>query len=225
MYRFIYSDEVDLPSNSHIITILQNLNKHLFKYSTCSEYAGQFRYGSAHIPGYSAELSSPETICTDLIKIDPMYQELKKAADKCRMENSAAMKLDFIKKAVIFQYYLLRIHPFADGNGRSIRGLTNLLFEKAGIVPIYIGSNEKQFYKDLFEPIDQRKSEGIELEDTDFIQLQNFYKKKVCDSIMDVVISPFSIALKEINKEKELKLVPPTSNVKKMFDIEDKKGQ
>lgn len=228
MYRYIYSPESDEHKNSHIIPMLQNLRKQLFKYSEHSEFAGSFRTGAAYIPGFSAELSSPERIVTDLINIDSEYQALKKEAEEVRIKNEAGLKIEFIKKVIIFQYYLLKIHPFSDGNGRTIRGLTNLLFEKAGIVPIYVSSNEKMYYKSLFEPINKRiesLGDNEQVEDTDFIPLQNFYKKKVCDSIMDVVISPFSIALKELEKEKQLKLVPPKSNVKKLFEEEDKKGQ
>lgn len=225
MYRYIYSPEADEHKNSHIIPILQNLRKQLFKYTPHSEYAGSFRAGHARIPGFSAELSSPECIVMDLIKMDPEYQELKKEAEECRLVNDPGRKIDFIKKTIIFQYYLLKIHPFSDGNGRTIRGLTNLLFEKAGIVPTYVNSEEKVFYKSLFEPINKKIEDGIELEDTDFIELQNFYEKKVCDSIMDVVVSPFSIALEQINEERKLKLTPPKSNLRNVFESEEKKGQ
>ena len=225
MYRYIYSPEVDERKNNHIILILQNLRKQLFRFSEYSEFAGEFRKCDAYIPGFSAELSSPGSIVPDLIKIDPEYQQLKKEAEECRLVNDPGRKIEFIKKTIIFQYYLLKIHPFSDGNGRTIRGLTNLLFEKAGIVPTYVNSEEKVFYKSLFEPINKKIEDGIELEDTDFIDLHNFYEKKVCDSIMDVVVSPFSIALEEMNEEKKLKLAPPKSNLRNVFEIEDKKGQ
>ena len=43
---------------------------------------------------------------------------------------------------------LIRIHPFPDGNGRSVRGLVNFLLERAGLPPVYVKYSELDKYQE-----------------------------------------------------------------------------
>ena len=105
----------------------------------------------------------------------------------------------FLEELLIYKAELIRIHPFPDGNGRSVRGLVNFLLERAGLPPIYVKANERTKYQEAMN-----KANGGH----DYSSLINFYKNKLCDSIEELVIDPFVYAINVYNKkqaEKEAK--------------------
>ena len=53
------------------------------------------------------------------------------------------------------------LHPFNDGNGRTIRALTNWLLRLKGLCPIYIDSNNRDEYLKALHQIDQGNSSDL----------------------------------------------------------------
>ena len=92
-----------------------------------------------------------------------------------------------------FHYKFELIHPFGDGNGRTIRGFTNKLFEDAGLPPIYIKANERTEY---------HKAMNLANNENDYTAIKQFYRYKVCDSIIELDINE---RLKEEEKPKQMK--------------------
>lgn len=56
--------------------------------------------------------------------------------------------LDMVIKATVFHHRFVWIHPFFDGNGRSVRLLFNLLLMKEGYPPAIILKNDRKKYYD-----------------------------------------------------------------------------
>ena len=97
-----------------------------------------------------------------------------------------------------FKCKLILIHPFADGNGRSIRILTNLYFKIAGIPPIYIEEKEKDEYIKCINLACKPKEYN-----PDIIPLRKFYYYKLCDSIvkLDVISKKNVSEIKNIGRK------------------------
>ena len=52
----------------------------------------------------------------------------------------------YIRHVVRVHHRLTVIHPFGDGNGRTIRTFMNMQFVRAGLIPIYIKAEDKKEY-------------------------------------------------------------------------------
>ena len=101
--------------------------------------------------------------------------------------------LEYLDDSVEVMCKLIKIHPFGDGNGRTIRGFTNKLFEDAGLPPIYIKANERTEY---------HKAMNLANNENDYTAIKQFYRYKVCDSIIELDINE---RLKEEEKPKQIK--------------------
>jgi Fic family protein len=55
-------------------------------------------------------------------------------------------QMEVVSFLTLFQYNLVRIHPFADGNGRVARLLTALLCMRAGLPPLIISAEVREQY-------------------------------------------------------------------------------
>jgi Fic family protein len=99
------------------------------------DYAGRFRTGGVRIGG--ANFLPPNALkVPDLI------------ADLIEWENAEPM--DILEKATLFHHRFVWIHPFFDGNGRTVRLLMNLLLMKEGYPPaIILGVDRKRYYQAL----------------------------------------------------------------------------
>ncbi len=61
-------------------------------------------------------------------------------------------KLDTsIERAAYAHFHIARIHPFADGNGRTSRAVQNAILVKNGLPPAVIPRGEREFYNQLLE--------------------------------------------------------------------------
>lgn len=95
-------------------------------------------------------------------------------------ENTNLEKIfEYINKCLRLKCKLIKIHPFSDGNGRSIRAFTNLLFKLAKLPPIYVKYAEKEKYLEAM---------NIALINEDYSKIEGFYYYKICDSIMELDI-------------------------------------
>lgn len=91
-------------------------------------------------------------------------------------KNSDPTKIiKYIDDCVVLKCKLIKIHPFRDGNGRSIRAFINLLFKLANIPPIYIENKEKYKYQEAMNNA---------LVNEDYLDIIDFYHFKICDSII-----------------------------------------
>ena len=81
-------------------------------------------------------------------------REFSKPFDKLKNINKYTIA-EYITIIAKIHYELTVLHPFNDGNGRTIRALTNWLLRLKGLCPIYIDSNNRDDYLEALRKIDE----------------------------------------------------------------------
>jgi len=99
------------------------------------EYAGRIRNASVRIAG--ANFIPPNSL-----KVPDLLDEL------VDFVNSNPLDLNVIELATVFHHQFVHIHPFFDGNGRTVRLIMNLLLLRAGFTPAIILKNDRKKYFD-----------------------------------------------------------------------------
>lgn len=188
MYEYIHSEDIDYMFN---VYTLKDLHKKLFSKTEFPECAGDFRNWDVYLPGTGTEISEWSMIRPRLENLDPEIQLLLEEAKKIKQLGNVEDMLKFIDQCVVLKCKLIKVHPFGDGNGRTVRGFINKLFEYAGLPPIYIKENERTEYH---KAMNKANNSG------DYKDIINFYKYKICDSIVELDIN------NRVKKVKEKKL-------------------
>lgn len=123
-----------LVSDGYILNEKDILNVHnLVLNKIEKDFAGRFRTSGVRISG--ANFVPPNAL-----KIDEYISELTDWANSSQ-EN-------ILIKSAIFHHRFVWIHPFFDGNGRTVRLLFNLLLMKEGFPPAIILKNDRKKYYD-----------------------------------------------------------------------------
>jgi len=99
------------------------------------DYAGRIRNGGVRITG--ANFVPPNAS-----KVSDLLDELME------FTNTNTLGLNDIVLATIFHHKLVWIHPFFDGNGRTVRLAMNLLLMRKGLPPAIILKNDRKKYYD-----------------------------------------------------------------------------
>jgi Fic family protein len=133
-----HQDAIDfvksLVSDDYVLTDVDILTVHGLVLQRIEEdYAGRYRTSGVRISG--ANFVPPNAL-----KIDGFMSEL--------VEWSITSALDSVIKSCIFHHRFVWIHPFFDGNGRTVRLIFNLLLMKAGYPPAIILKNDRNKYYD-----------------------------------------------------------------------------
>lgn len=191
MYEYIHSDDINYMFD---VYTLKEIHKQLYSLTDYPEYGGTFRNSQVFIKNRNLELCDWWNIREELEKVDVEIQKLRKDAEEIKKTESTELLLEYLDKCIKIQNRLLVIHPFSDGNGRSIRGFTNKLLEDAGLPPIYIKASEKEEYLSALAKSDNG----------DFQAINNFYRYKICDSIVELDINQRIYEDKEEAKQKTL---------------------
>lgn len=178
MYEYIHSDEVEKDGFELFSICL--LHKKLYSFAEHSECAGSFRNFPAFLPGTGTELCDSSYIVESMINLEDEVNYLLSISKEIKNNKNINELLDYLDRCVILHCKLVKIHPFGDGNGRTIRGFINKLLEDAGLPPIYIKVNERTEY--------HRAMNRANNED-DYSLIKQFYRYKVCDSIIELDIN------------------------------------
>jgi len=97
------------------------------------DFAGRIRNGGVRISG--ANFVPPNAN-----KVSELLDEL------IDFVNTNPLELNDIELATIFHHKLVWIHPFFDGNGRTVRLAMNLLLMRCGFPPAIILKNDRKKY-------------------------------------------------------------------------------
>ncbi len=101
------------------------------------EIAGRYRTGGVQIVG--ANFNVPNHL-----KVNELVDEL------VQFVNDNPLNLDLIVLTTVFHHRFVWIHPFFDGNGRTVRLIMNLLLMRAGFPPaIILKTDRKKYYQAL----------------------------------------------------------------------------
>lgn len=115
------------------------LNRNLFSCYPCPEYGGSFRQLGTLVMGAKFETVPCEQVIPELLKIETEV--------KAHFENREKAPLsEYLKKAFELHHRLTVIHPFADGNGRTLRAFLNVQLVRSNVTPLYIKFEEKADY-------------------------------------------------------------------------------
>ena len=158
------------------------MSLHRDLYSKCPypEAGGRIRTRDVYLPGTGIELCNYSYVIDRLFALEDITNDLKKYATYLKETKDYSNIFYFIEKCVKLKCKLIEIHPFDDGNGRTVRCFINKFFEEAGIPPVYIKLNEKNEYNDALE---KAIIEG------DYNDINGFYLYKICDSIIELDIN------------------------------------
>ena len=177
MYEYIHSDEIDHMFN---VYTLKELHEKLYSATPYPEFGGTFRNDTRFLPGTGTEITDWTMIRYELNNLDPEVLELYDLAKEINGSGEADLLLEYLDRCVVLGCKLVKIHPFGDGNGRTIRGFINKLLEEAGLPPIYIKTQERTEY---------HKAMNAANNEDDYSLIKNFYRYKVCDSIIELDIN------------------------------------
>lgn len=104
-------------------------------YRVEKDFAGRYR-------NMGVRISGANFIPPNARKVPDLMEEL------VAFVSDNPMNLDVITLAALFHHRFVWIHPFFDGNGRTVRLVMNLLLMRAGYPPAIILSNDRKKYYD-----------------------------------------------------------------------------
>lgn len=203
MYDYLLSDEIN---NRFDIYTLLDLHRKLFSKAPYPDFGGNIRNGDAHLDGVPVDLTPASYIRYEMKMLD---YDLKEILDmQNEVKNNPSFLFSYIDKCIMLKCRLIKVHPFSDGNGRSIRAFINKLFIDVDVPPVYISSNENRTYKKAMQ-----KALGEE----DFSSIINFYYFKICDSIIELENNYHSKEKKKSSPKTIMNLVKKIKEQKKQL--------
>ncbi len=199
MYEYLLSDEI----NEHFdIYTLLDLHKKLFSKAPFPENSGHFRNDNVYLPNTGINLSDWRSIWQEIKELDGDVQNIIALGEE--IKHNPGHLFEYIDKCIMLKCHLIKIHPFFDGNGRTIRAFINKLFIDVGLPPIYISSSENDTYRKAMQ-----KAIG---EEQDYSSIINFYYYKICDSIIELENDYIYGAQKKSSPKTIIKLVQKIKN-------------
>ncbi|MCC6515100.1 MAG: Fic family protein [Chitinophagales bacterium] len=128
--NYLYS----LVEDNYVLRSIDILSLHaLVLRSIEDDFAGRIRNGGVRIVG--ANFVPPSAN-----KVSALLDEL------ISFVNTNPLGLNDIELATVFHHKLVWIHPFFDGNGRTVRLAMNLLLMRKGFPPAIILKNDRKKY-------------------------------------------------------------------------------
>lgn len=200
LYKFLVNEDIEQLN----FYTLKLFHKKLFEYEKYSEYAGEFRKAPAYLKGDPTNLVAWENIYREALYLNKRISVMHERAKKIKEEKETEEVLSFIYDTVNLSADMLLVHPFVDGNGRTVRALTNKLFIDAGIPPVYVTPKEKHEY--IKALVNGRET-------NDYSELYGFYLYKICDSIVILDID------KEIEREHKIHKEDKKEYVKRLVKV------
>lgn len=143
LYRIVNDD--------YVLRSIDILSLHnLVLRSIEEDFAGRIRNGGVRISG--ANLVPPNAN-----KVSDLLDEL------IDFVNTNPLELNDIELATIFHHKLVWIHPFFDGNGRTVRLCMNLLLMRCGFPPAIILKNDRSKYYEALNQANNGKYQKLML--------------------------------------------------------------
>ena len=180
VYDYIRSDEWKKCPNIYIILLI---NLKLFSMTPYPDAGGKLRNSNCYLLDSKIETTPYNYIDKEIASLygefDSLLKEGIRLGDNKYLSNEDKI-IEYISKCLRLKVKLITIHPFSDGNGRTMRALVNLLFKIANLPPIYVKLSEKDEYLN---------SMNHAIINDDYGYINRFYYYKICDSIMELDIN------------------------------------
>ena len=175
------------------IYTLSDIHEILYSKSPYPEFGGKYRTDERSLPNSGIDVTSPSLIVHEMNKLRYEINELINEGIRLGKEIDPKNIIEYINKCIEIKCKLIKIHPFGDGNGRSIRAFINLLFRLSNIPPIYIENKEREKYGIAMQ---------LAVGDGDFSKIKQFYYYKICDSIISLDINLSYLNSEETSKKR-----------------------
>jgi Fic family protein len=134
------------------------------------EYGGVVRTTNPYVKGAKFETTDNSEIFPELLRLDKEVAALDQSWKN--MPHS-----EVILRVAKIHHRITRIHPFSDGNGRTSRAFANVMLMRYGMVPIYVGVEEKNRYFHALATADRERNYG---------DLWSFMVDKIVDSHVEL---------------------------------------
>lgn len=192
--RLVY-DYIETKDSFDDINIytLSYIHEILYSKAPYPEFGGKYRSDERYLPNSGIDVVSPSLIVHEMNNLGYEVNEVIKEGIRLGKEIDPQKIISYINKCIEIKCKLIKIYPFGDGNGRSIRAFINLLFRLANIPPIYIENKERQKYGIAMQ---------LAVGDGDLSKINQFYYYKICDSIISLDIN-----LNYLNSEEKSKKI------------------
>lgn len=190
VYDYIRGDEWIKCANIYIIYLI---NLKLFSLTPHPEAGGTLRNTDCYIKDSSINTCPYNQISTEIsnlyLEFDFLIKRGIELGNNSNFNNEDNL-IDYINDCLKLKCKLIQIHPFYDGNGRTMRAMTNLLFKLAGLPPIYVKYSERDKYL-----------EGMSkaILENNYNYINKFYYYKICDSILELDVN------KRLRKDTKIK--------------------
>lgn len=130
--------------------VIENIHRRCMNGLLPENVVGQYRTCNVGIGG--ASITPPGWRRVALL-MGEFLEEINKKIALC---GEGANFLPKTVETIAFTHYaFVRIHPFEDGNGRTVRLLCDLLAKKFGLRPIIIWPSENQTYLQVLEAVNR----------------------------------------------------------------------
>ncbi len=146
------------------------LNRKLFSCFPYPEFGGQLRQNNSLVLGAKFETVDYKDIIKELVKLDMEVKSLYEQREELSISS-------YIESAVRLHHKLTVIHPFRDGNGRTLRAFFNMLMVRNGLTPVYIKVEDKREYLEALAIADIS---------SDYAPLYEFFFKAILSSNVDL---------------------------------------
>ena len=175
------------------IYTLSYIHEFLYSKVRYPEFGGRYRTDERYLPNSGIDVVSPSLIVHEMNGLRYEVDELVKEGIRLGKVIDPKNIILYSNKCIELKCKLIKIHPFGDGNGRSIRAFINLLFRLANIPPIYIENKERGKYGEAMQ---------VAVGDGDLTKINQFYYYKICDSIIGLDVN-----LSYLNSEEKSKTI------------------
>ena len=144
MYQEIFNNPLK-ETSSAFDTV--GLNRKLFSYFPNPEFGGNFRQSNTLVIGAKFDTVDYSQIINHMVEVD---KEIKEIFSK---KNSMPLS-KHLESLFKIHHDLTVIHPFIDGNGRTLRVFLNIQLMMSGVSPVYVKVEEKKEYLKALETAD-----------------------------------------------------------------------
>lgn len=145
-YEYVFDHAIGSESIS--VYDAKSFNEQLYSLSPFPECGGRFRESNTLVLGAKFET-------VDYRSIPAEFLSARRELDRILDDATDMTTSEYIEAVVKFHHRLTVLHPFRDGNGRSTRGLANLLFVRRGLPPVLFINSSKNLYKEALAIADK----------------------------------------------------------------------
>lgn len=124
------------------------INKLLFSAARHPEFGGAFRQANTFVLGGKFETVDYRRV------VQEMYFKGKEI-DAFVANSDSLLPSEYLERVLDIHHGLTVVHPFRDGNGRSLRAFANLMFLRRGLPPVLFTDETKDLYKDALGKADE----------------------------------------------------------------------